>query len=75
MNIVNVFTKKQKVIANAHLAANSDYIVYENSILTNCKISRNIFRNLAINQLIISDDPNLNFAKTTHSGHFFRERK
>ena len=54
MNIVNVFTKKQKVIANAHLAANSDYIVYENSILTNCKISRNIFRNLAINQLIIS---------------------
>ena len=61
MNIVNVFTKKQKIIANAHLNANSDYIVYENSILTNCKISRNIFRNLAINQLIISKWNSISF--------------
>ena len=75
MKNLNVFTEKKELIANAHLTDNSEYIISENLILTNCKISRNIFRNLVISQLIISKWDSISFELNDYKYKIFQYNK
>tara|TARA_Y100000588_G_C14188834_1_gene897050 strand:+ start:766 stop:1602 length:837 start_codon:yes stop_codon:yes gene_type:complete len=75
MKNLNVFTEKKELIANAHLTDNSEYIISENLILTNCKISRNIFRNLVISQLIIYKWDSISFELNDYKYKILRYSK